>query len=657
MDAAPGGGGALRRIWSTFARLHADHPRRFLLLAVLLTVAAALAWTRFRFSADLTDLLPSDSEAARAFRTFRDAFGQSDQLVVAAIAEQDVDASAWTARLRERLERRDEIRAVSSGPLESLTQFAEHVLPAAGFAYLQPDEAARLHDTLTDEGLARAFARDVQLLAQSPGLETSELVRRDPLFLRELLAGREGGASGGAIGAGGLGSGGDDAAFAVLVIAGHRPAQDLDESRRLVAAVEAEIAALGVPGGLRLLRTGGYAIAVEDSARVRHDLTSSTGSSVVLVLTLFFLGFRGLWPLLFAGLPLLLGIAWAYGLFLALRGGITMLTAVGPAMLVGLGDFGVHLYAELKQARAEGMPRELARRAMLERTAPRLALAALTSASCFLAFGLTGFRGLADLGLLAGIGLLCCLVAFLILFPLLVARHDPPRGRAPLSYVTDAVAAAPLRWPRLALAIAAAVTLAAGGVLASRGIPSFTTDARLLHAKSSPAFDALEEIGRRVPRPLVPWVVVAEGADPVELADRFARLEARLVPLRASGELLAFELPTRVLPPPSVQQATFARLRDLDPAATAAAFRREAEEAGFDPDAFPVLERSLRANLERAALRHLAGRPERGGRADVEVHADRGPVVDDRPGGDPELHQLPGQLRLPVGRADRLSCD
>jgi predicted RND superfamily exporter protein len=587
------------------ARLQSTRPRAIVALVAVLTLAAAWPLSHARFSAELSDLLPSDSAAAQAFQQFRAAFGEGDQLVLVALPAEDRAASPakptpaeWMAQLRAKLEKREEVRRVESGPLETLQKFAASVLPEAGFAWLKPDEAAQLRVRLTPEGLAAAFARDVRLLEQSPGLDTNEVVRRDPLFLRELLAARAAKLFGGGPALGGE-------SFALLSVSGHRPAQDLPESRRLVAAVEAEIAALRVPAHLRLLKTGGYAIAVEDESRIRRDLEGSTASSILTVLLIAWLAHRRLAPVMFTSIPLLLGIVWGYGLFLALRGGITMLTAAGAAMLVGLGDdYGVHLYAEYSRHRHRGLDARDAKRAMIEDAGPRIAVAALTSVGCFVAFGMTGFRGLADLGLLAAIGLFACLLAFLLVFPLLVRDHRPHEGRTPISYLSHPLAEFPLRRPRSAIAFVALLTLGSVALLITRGPPPFSGDARLLHPEKSPALEALAELDRVVRRPLVPWIVLAEGDDAESLAERFARLEPLLAPLVADGSLSSFELPATALPPRKAQLAAFEALSTpapLDPARTAAAFRDAADRAGFDPDAFAATETLLRRNLDRAA--------------------------------------------------------
>jgi predicted exporter len=324
------------------------------------------------------------------------------------------------------------------------------------------------------------------------------------------------------------------------------------------------------------------------------------------VLVLSWLAHRRFTPVLFTTIAVFLGVVWAYGFFIALRGSITMLTAVGAAMLVGLGDdYGVHLYAEHARARDEGLDLRSARAAMIVRAGPRIVVAALTSVGCFVAFGMTGFRGLADLGLLSAIGLFGCLVAFLTLFPLLLRGHVPHEGRTPISIVAGWLAEIPLRFPRGALGFAIAASLASGLVLAVRGPPPFVGDARLLHPKHSPALAALTELDQHVKRPLVPWALLREGDDALALSEQFAALEPKLRELVDAKEIVSFELPARALPPRSQQEAAFAALAGLDPETTVASLRTAAETAGFDPSAFPELESMLRDNLGRAQRREV----------------------------------------------------
>lgn len=587
-----------------FARLarFVDDRRRLVLWLVAAALALA-AWplSHARFSGDLTDLLPEDSPAAGAFRKYRERFEAGDNLLVIAVADPAKGAAGptpqqWIDALRERIARRPEPLRIEGGPLEMVDAFLQKVLPSAGFAWFTPDEAAALRATLTPEGIERALRRSLQLLEESPGLDMSELVRRDPLCLRDLLAARASKLFGGPRPTAA------DARFALLSILGRQPAQDLATSHALVDAVNHEIDQLGRPPNLAIRLTGGYEIAVEDEAEVRGNLQGTTLSSILMVVALQFCAYRGLVRLFTANATLLVGVAWAYAIFVALRGGITLITAVGAAMLVGLADdYGVHLYSELLRALSAGEDRKSARLAMVARGGARVAVGALTSVGCFLAFGMTGFKGLSDLGLISGIGLFTCLVAFLTLFPALLKNHVPRVKRTFVTAIAERLAALPLNWPRATLAAAGAVTVAAAAVLLLRGAPPFVSDLNALHTDRSPAMQALAELDRLVDRPLVPWVVLAEGKTPEELADRFAALAPTLDARVADGTLVAWEPPTRALPTRHDQQAAFAALAGLDAEAVARTLREKADALGFAPDALAATETMLRQNLERAA--------------------------------------------------------
>ncbi len=587
--------------FARLARFVDDHRRLVLLLVVAALALSAWPLSHARFSGDLTDLLPDDSPAAGAFRKFRERFEQGDNLLVIAVAEPAAPAAGptpqqWIAALRERVARLPEPLRIEGSPLERIDAFVQRVLPSAGFAFLTAGEAAALRETLTSAGIERALGRSLRLLEQSPGLDMSELVRRDPLCLRDLLAARAAQLFGGAR------PSAPDGRFALLSLLGPKPAQDLSASRAVVAAVRREIDALGRPPHLAIRLTGGYAIAVEDEAEVRGSLQGTTLSSILMVVLLQLAAYRGLARLFSASTTLLVGVAWAYAIFVALRGGITLLTAVGAAMLVGLADdYGVHFYSELLRAHAGGADRKTARLAMVARGGVRVAVGAFTSIGCFLAFGMTGFKGLSDLGLISGIGLITCLIAFLTLFPALLRNHVPRVKRTFVAHFADALAALPLRWPRATLGAAMAVTAGAVAVLALRGAPPFVSDLNALHTDRSPAMQALAELDRLVDRPLVPWVVLAEGATPEELADRFDALTPQLEARVADGTLVAWEPPTRALPTRRDQQAAFAALAGLDGDAVARTLREKADALGFAPGALAATEEMLRANLARAA--------------------------------------------------------
>lgn len=606
------------RGWGWWIRIR---PRPLLVGALLSWLVALVLLSRAHFAGDLTDLLPKDSPAAKAWNGYRRYFDRGDQLVIAVFREEGREGesprgreseptapSAWAHELQSDLASLADVRRVEVGLFSGWQDFAEQVLAHAGFLYLKPEQARELVARLGEDGMREGLARSMALLESSPGLDTVDVVRRDPLFLREVLAGGAAPWPGG-----GLLGGDEPDDLALVVITGTRPAQDLPYSRALVTAVETVVTAHPAPG-LRVRMTGGYAIAVEDERRIRGDLEATTVTSGLLVSVLFLLAFRGVLPLLVMLGTLLTGILWGYAVFVSITGGITLLTAVGGAVLIGLGvDFGIHLYAEFLRARQQGHEPPQAARLMLEHAGPRILVAGCTSILCFSAFAWTGFRGLSELGLLAAIGLFTTLLAFLLFTPVLLPRIRTRSLAAPLEVLTRRLWELPLRHPGFTVGISALGGLGAGAVLLTRGVPPFEPDLRMLHQDQSEALQVLEELDAKTDRPFVPWMLVTEGARIDEVLVRFEQAERLLRPLVEDGVLHSFELPQRLLPPRAAQEEVLRILKTRSGAVVEEQFLRLADEQGFDPEEFAATARGLRRNLDRSEPLGIAELEARGG--------------------------------------------
>jgi predicted exporter len=126
---------------------------------------------------------------------------------------------------------------------------------------------------------------------------------------------------------------------------------------------------------------------------------------------------------------------------------------------------------------------------------------------------------------------------------------------------------------------------------------------KALPTDHSPALRTLAELDRLVERPLVPWIVLAEGGRADELSDRFADLAPKLDALVSDGTLAACQTPALVLPTRRDQEAAFAILADLDPDAVVRALDGQAEELGFAPETVKATGEMVRVNLERAVRR------------------------------------------------------
>jgi hypothetical protein len=285
--------------------------------------------------------------------------------------------------------------------------------------------------------------------------------------------------------------------------------------RRAIAG--ADLQAAGVTAGL----TGLPQYAVDDQEAVERDLRLLSPVSFVLVLALFGGAFAALRRPLAAMAALVLAVAVTLGLAALWPGHLTLLSASFGSILFGLGvDFGIHLVDRIEAARAGADGEAEAVVAAVEGLAPALATSALTTASAFFTLTLSGFRGFAELGWIAGVGVLVSLVATVTVLPaLLVLRPGPPprpgvrrRNRIGATLVR-------LQSPRLALALA---LLAVAAPLALR--PRFDSDYLDLQPRGSEAVRWEREMVARSAYSPQAAVFVADSRR--EAAELVARLRA-----------------------------------------------------------------------------------------------------------------------------------
>jgi hypothetical protein len=147
--------------------------------------------------------------------------------------------------------------------------------------------------------------------------------------------------------------------------------------------------------------------------------------ALLATVIIFFLFFRHPLEILFSGIALLLALACTLGTAKILIGRLNIMSSVFAITLVSLGiDFGVHFIARLhNESERTGDLHDAMRKTFLG-AGPPIATGAFTTAAAFFVLFFTDFRGLAELGVIAGSGILFCLAAMLTALPsLVVLRH------------------------------------------------------------------------------------------------------------------------------------------------------------------------------------------------------------------------------------------
>jgi len=153
-------------------------------------------------------------------------------------------------------------------------------------------------------------------------------------------------------------------------------------------------------------------------------------------------------------------------------------------LFVGLGvDFGIQFCVCYRAKRYTGDDLHLALRDAGGEISGALALAAASIAAGFYAFLPTEYRGVSELGVIAGTGMIVAFIASVSLLPALVALLRPPGERAPVGYA----ALGPLDrfLTRRRYAVLAVAGIVAAGSLAL--LPRLQFDFNPLHLKSAKA--------------------------------------------------------------------------------------------------------------------------------------------------------------------------
>jgi predicted RND superfamily exporter protein len=147
--------------------------------------------------------------------------------------------------------------------------------------------------------------------------------------------------------------------------------------------------------------------------------------AIVAILILLIFAFRMWVAPLFAILNLLIGILWAIGLTAMTVGSLNIMTQMMSVILLGLGiDFSIHFISGFTEQRAAGQSIESSLKATFLKYGKGIVTGALTTACAFLTLLVSSSRGMKEMGLVTGMGLLAVLVTtFLALPTFLVFRE------------------------------------------------------------------------------------------------------------------------------------------------------------------------------------------------------------------------------------------
>ncbi len=173
--------------------------------------------------------------------------------------------------------------------------------------------------------------------------------------------------------------------------------------------------------------TGPVPVRDEEFASLKEGAGLNSAITAAIVLLILWLAFRSLRLVLAVAITLAIGLLITAGLAFLIGGALNPVSTAFAVLFIGLGaDFSVQLNMRYRAQRHEKKDFGEAMRAAIDWVGVPLTLAAAAAAVGFLSFTPTAYTGLAQLGWIAGCGMLIAYLATFLLLPALMSVVKPP---------------------------------------------------------------------------------------------------------------------------------------------------------------------------------------------------------------------------------------
>jgi uncharacterized protein len=171
--------------------------------------------------------------------------------------------------------------------------------------------------------------------------------------------------------------------------------------------------------------TGKPALSNDEMTTAFRDSARATLLAFGLTLALLLVAFLRIGKPLLMLLVLALSLAWSIGLATLVVGHLSLFSVMFIPIIIGIGtDYGIYYLLRYEEELFVGRNLREAIEITAMRSGPGMLLSAITAAATFYVLILTDFRGLQELGFIAGSALLLSWVAMMFVFPAVLMLVD-----------------------------------------------------------------------------------------------------------------------------------------------------------------------------------------------------------------------------------------
>jgi len=412
------------------------------LSAALIVLLAVFASGHLSFNTDTTNMLSADLPFRKANIAYRALFPDYRDPILIVIDGADPDVTDQGARaLAERLAAKPDmfltVRYAPSDPF-----FRKN-----GLLYLATDKLAALSDNIAqNQAFLASLANDpslrglFELLRKAVDEGAGEIDRQEGMRrgIDAIAATIEGATKGKA----------SPLSWSTLIDSG---TVDAPKRREILVETAVDQANLNLAAnaarfirdaatalnltpehGVRVRLTGEAALQTDELASVFSGASLASGLSFLLVAVIVLLGLRSIRLVASVILTLMAGLVCTSAFAAGAVGSLNLISVAFAVLFIGIAvDFGIHFSLRYKEQTLAAVSHDAALRHAAARVGPSLVLAGLAALIAFFSFLPTSYRGLAELGLIAGAGMVVAVVTSLTLLPALLTVLPKSRATGP----------------------------------------------------------------------------------------------------------------------------------------------------------------------------------------------------------------------------------
>jgi hopanoid biosynthesis associated RND transporter like protein HpnN len=239
----------------------------------------------------------------------------------------------------------------------------------------------------------------------------------------------------------------------------------LEPGKDATDAIRQAAAELDFPGKYqaRVRLTGPVPIANEEYATVQDGAIMNGIGTVIVVLFILWLALHSAKIIFAVFVNLFIGLSITTALGLMMVGSLNLLSIAFAVLFIGLGvDFGIQFSVRYRSERFKNDDLKLALAEAARRVAVPLSLAAMATAAGFLCFLPTDYKGISELGEIAGAGMLVAFTTSITVLPAMLSLLNPPGEKEPVGYAFLAPIDHFLEKYRIAIIVGTLATVIAG---------------------------------------------------------------------------------------------------------------------------------------------------------------------------------------------------